>query len=49
MIKISKEIEITKFKTRLLSQEKDKKSAILRQLKQKYVSILEDNEERSMY
>lgn len=49
MIKLRKEIEVTKFKIKLLSQEKDKKSAIIRQLKQKYVSVLEENEERSKY
>lgn len=48
MFKIKKQIEVIKFKTKLLSQEKDKKSVIIRQLKQKYVSILDTNEERSM-
>lgn len=49
MMKISKEIELVKFKTKLLSQEKDKKSALIRQLKQKLFSILEGNEERSKH
>lgn len=47
MIKVSKEIELIKFKIKLLSQEKDKKSVHIRQLKQQFVSILEGNEERS--
>lgn len=47
MMKVSKEIELIRFKTKLLSQEKDKKSVVIRQLKQKFVTILEDNEERS--
>lgn len=47
MIKVRKEIELIKFKTKLLSQEKDKKSVLIRQMKQQFVSILEGNEERS--
>lgn len=47
MSKISKEIEIEKSRTRLLSQEKDKKSVIIRQLKQKHSGMIEENEERS--
>lgn len=47
MIKVSKEIELIRFKTKILSQEKDKKSVVIRQLKQKFVTILEENEERS--
>ncbi|KAJ8954099.1 hypothetical protein NQ318_004404 [Aromia moschata] len=47
MVKISKEIEIARFKTRLLSQEKDKKTVTIRQLKQRHCAIFEENEERS--
>lgn len=49
MIKVSKQIELSKFKTRLLSQEKDKKSVFIRKLKQQYIALLEENEERSKY
>lgn len=49
MLKIKKEIEIGKFKNRLLSQEKDKKSVVIRQLKQKHFRLIDDNEERSEY
>lgn len=49
MVKISKEIEVYKFRTKLLSQEKDKKSVIIRQLKQKNFSILDENEEKSKF
>lgn len=48
MFKIKKQIELIRFRTKLLSQEKDKKSVNIRQLKQKYVSVLEENEERSV-
>lgn len=47
MKRISREIEIARFKTKLLSQEKDKKSAHLRQLKQKHNVLADENEERS--
>lgn len=47
MKRISKEIEIAKFKTKLLSQEKDKKTARLRHLKQKHNALVDENEERS--
>lgn len=46
--RISREIEIARFKTKLLSQEKDKKSAHLRQLKQKHNVLTDENEERSI-
>lgn len=49
MVKINKEIEVTKFKTKLLSQEKVKKSVIIRSLKQKHAAMVENNEERSEY
>lgn len=47
MVKISKEIELIRFRTKILSQEKDKNSVVIRQQKQKFVTILEENEERS--
>lgn len=49
MINISKEIELNKFRTKLLSQEKDKKSVAIRQLKHKHILISEEIEERSKY
>ncbi|XP_072382566.1 UV radiation resistance-associated gene protein [Diabrotica undecimpunctata] len=47
MAKNTKEIEKIKFKTKLLSQEKAKKTVIIRTLKQNYAAILEKNEERN--
>ncbi|XP_018564038.1 uncharacterized protein LOC108905583 [Anoplophora glabripennis] len=47
MTRINKEIELEKFRIRLLSQEKDKKNVIIRQLKQKHSGIIEENEERN--
>lgn len=47
MMKISKDIELIRFRTKILSQEKDRKSVVIRQQKQKFVAILEENEERS--
>lgn len=47
MIRINKEIEKNKFRIRLLSQEKDKKNVIIRQLKQKHSGIIEENDEQS--
>ncbi|KAG5887925.1 hypothetical protein JTB14_003021 [Gonioctena quinquepunctata] len=46
MAKISRDIEVAKFKARLLSQEKDKKSVMIRASKQKYLEIMEENGER---
>lgn len=48
MIRISKEIELAKFKTRLLYHEKDRRTVTIRQLKQKYTALLEENEEIGM-
>lgn len=45
IVKLKKEIEIFKFRTKLLLQEKDRKSAQLRQLKNKYTTLLDTNEE----
>ncbi|KAJ8924929.1 hypothetical protein NQ315_001092 [Exocentrus adspersus] len=47
MARIQKEIEVEKFKTRLLSQEKDKRSVVIRQLKQKQTGVVEENEDRN--
>ncbi|XP_057651065.1 UV radiation resistance-associated gene protein [Diorhabda carinulata] len=47
MAKISKELEIGKFKIKLLSQERDKKTVIIRTLKQRFMDLLENNEERN--
>lgn len=49
IIKIKKQIEIYKFKTKMLSQEKDRKSAQLRQLQTKYSTLSEENEDRGLY
>ena len=48
MINISKQIEIVKFRVKLLSQEKDKKLAHIRQLKQDYTDLIERNEEKGI-
>ncbi|KAK4873183.1 hypothetical protein RN001_015212 [Aquatica leii] len=46
IINVCKQIEIAKFRTRLLSQERDKQSAHLRQLKVNYSTLVDENEER---
>lgn len=45
IVKISKEIELSKFKTKLLSKEKNRKLQKIRQLKQEYNALFEKNEE----
>ncbi|CAH1155271.1 unnamed protein product [Phaedon cochleariae] len=47
MTRIGKEIETAKFRTRLLSQEKDKKTVIIRSLRQNHTAMVEENEERN--
>lgn len=44
--KVNKQIEIAKFRTKLLAQERDKKSAHIRQLKQSCTASVDENEER---
>lgn len=43
---MNKQLEIAKFRTKLLSQERDKKSAFIRQLKQNCSALIDENEER---
>lgn len=45
IVKIRKEIEIFRFRTKLLLNEKDRKSACIRQLKQTYETLSDANEE----
>lgn len=49
IVKIRKQIEIFRFKTKLLLQEKDRKNANIRQLKQTYTKLLDNNEETGMF
>lgn len=48
IVKIRKEIEIFRFKTKLLLHEKDRKNANIRQLKQTYTKLSDNNEETGM-
>ncbi|XP_025830467.1 UV radiation resistance-associated gene protein [Agrilus planipennis] len=47
IVSIKKDIEVKKFRTKLLLQERDKKSAKVRHLRQKYTNLLDENEEKS--
>lgn len=47
MLKIMKQIEIYKYKSKLLSHERDKKSAGIRLLKNKLSILVDENEDRS--
>ncbi|CAH1999062.1 unnamed protein product [Acanthoscelides obtectus] len=47
MQRISKIIELARFRTQLLSQEKDRKTVTIRQLKQTYMQVIEENDERN--
>jgi hypothetical protein len=47
MEKMRNEIEIEQFKSKLLSQERDKKSALIRRFKNKLKDLAEDNERKS--
>nr|CAI5824924.1 unnamed protein product [Callosobruchus analis] len=47
MQRISKDIELARFRTRVLSQEKDRKTITIRQLKQIHLHIIEENEEKN--
>ncbi|VEN35236.1 unnamed protein product [Callosobruchus maculatus] len=47
MQRISKDIELARFRTRVLSQEKDRKTISIRQLKQMHLHIIEENEEKN--
>lgn len=49
MLRLTKAIEVARFKTKLLSGEKDKKSALVRHLKERHNCLVDDNEERSKY
>lgn len=46
MIKLKKQIEFAKFRCKLLSQERDKKSVLIRQFKQKLTNCVDENEEK---
>ncbi|KAF5281404.1 hypothetical protein FQA39_LY17800 [Lamprigera yunnana] len=46
IINICKQVEIAKFRTKLLSHEKDRQSAYLRQLKRNHSMLVEENEEK---
>lgn len=43
------EMEIEHFKSKLLSQERDKKSALIRRFKNKLNDLVEDNEKKSEF
>ncbi|XP_060535872.1 UV radiation resistance-associated protein [Cylas formicarius] len=47
MTRVSKEIEVAKFKIRMLTQERDRKCAYLRKLRAMEEKMTEENEERS--
>nr|CAH7731529.1 unnamed protein product [Callosobruchus chinensis] len=47
MQRISKDIELARFRTRVLSQEKDRKTITIRHLKQMHLQIVEENEEKN--
>ncbi|KAF5282259.1 hypothetical protein FQR65_LT14391 [Abscondita terminalis] len=46
ILSVCKQIEVAKFRTKLLSQERDRQSAHLRQLKSTHSTLLDENEER---
>lgn len=48
MEKMRNEIEIEQFKSKLLSQERDKKSALMRRYKSRLKDLVDNNEETSM-
>jgi hypothetical protein len=48
MEKMRNEIEIEQFKSKLLSQERDKKSALIRRFKNKLKDLAEDNERKNL-
>ncbi|RZC33793.1 sporulation-specific protein 15 [Asbolus verrucosus] len=48
MIKMRNEIEVEQFKSKLLSQERDKKSALIRRLKNKFKDLVDKNEEKNL-
>ncbi|KAK5640261.1 hypothetical protein RI129_011072 [Pyrocoelia pectoralis] len=49
LINLTKQIEIAKFKTKLLVQEKDKKSSQIRQLLANYTTSVDENEDRGYH
>lgn len=49
MTRINKKIEVCRFRLRLLNQERDKKSANLRRLKQLETKLMDENEEKSKH
>lgn len=46
--RLKKQIEVARFRTKLLTQERDKKSAHIRHLKQTFTALTDENEERGV-